>query len=344
MHRLSQMIGNRPLLVAFCALAAPALLAQTAVPRTSVAKLPVPQIVRTIVVRTIKVLATSDAVEIEVEASDRIVPQTKVLTGPDRLQVDFPNAVPGNQLRSQSVDLGEVKDLRVTLLKSTPPATRVVLDLKTAQSYQIFPYGRTVIIKVMGSGAADSARINNPVSTPATPPALVVANYTTRTEPVSVDTSTQPLLDVTFRDGLLGIRADKVTLAEVLFAVQKRTGAVVSLAAGAEQEKIVADIAPAPAAEVLSRLLNGSNFNFLILSATNDPQRLDRVILSVRPEPGFVPQPSSARVQGRVQDDDAEESEPGSANPQPGNNVPAPAANPAQPDGKTPANENTPDQ
>jgi hypothetical protein len=65
--------------------------------------------------------------------------------------VDFPNAVPGNQLRSQSVDRGEVKDLRVTLLKSKPPATRVVLDLKTAQSYQIFPYGRTVIIKVMGS-------------------------------------------------------------------------------------------------------------------------------------------------------------------------------------------------
>ena len=84
------------------------------------------------------------------EASRRIIPETQVLTGPDRLVVDFPNAVPGNELRSQSVNRGEVKDLRVGLFQSLPPVTRVVLDLKTAQSYQVFPEGRTVIIKVLG--------------------------------------------------------------------------------------------------------------------------------------------------------------------------------------------------
>ena len=31
-------------------------------------------------------------------------------TGPDRLVIDFPNAVPGSQVRSQSIDRGEVKD------------------------------------------------------------------------------------------------------------------------------------------------------------------------------------------------------------------------------------------
>ena len=113
----------------------------------------------------VKVLGSKDAVEIEVEASDRIVPQTQVLTGPDRLVVDFPNRVPSNQLRSQSVDRGEVKDVRVGLFQSKPPVTRLVLDLKTAQSYQVFPSGRTVMIKVMGGavrrrlsrGADDSA-------------------------------------------------------------------------------------------------------------------------------------------------------------------------------------------
>ena len=64
-------------------------------------------------VRRVKVLGSKDAVEIEVEASDRLVPQTRVLTGPDRLVVDFPNAVPGSELRSQSLDRGEVKDVRV---------------------------------------------------------------------------------------------------------------------------------------------------------------------------------------------------------------------------------------
>jgi hypothetical protein len=334
-HKPLRMIVSGSLVAALCALlAVPVLLAQTSVPKAQV-----PQ-----VVRTIKVLDSKDAVEIEVEASDPILPQTKILTGPDRLVVDFPNAVPGNQLRSQSIDQGEVKDLRVGLLQSKPPVTRVVLDLKTAQSYQIFPYGRTVIIKITGSGAEASPRVSTAVPATAPQPALVAASYAPRAEPVQVetkvDTSDQPLLDVTFRNGLLGIRADKVTLAEVLFAVQHRTGAEVLLAAGAEQEKIVADIAPAPAAEVLTRLLNGSNFNFLILSAANDPKHVDRVILSVRPESGFVSPPPPARVQ----DGAAEEPESSSANPQPTNTVPAPTQAPAQPEAKTPTDVNAPDQ
>jgi hypothetical protein len=113
-------------------------------------------------VRSVKVLGTKDVVEIEVEATDRIVPQTQVLTGPDRLVVDFPNAVPSEQVRSQSVDRGQVKDVRVGLFHAKPPVTRVVLDLKAAQSYQVFPSGRTVMIKVVGgSGPSDtSARMS----------------------------------------------------------------------------------------------------------------------------------------------------------------------------------------
>src|SRR5215471_9440855 len=106
-------------------------------------------------VRRVQVLGGKDAIEIEVEASDRIVPQTQVLAGPDRLVVDFPNAIPGSGLRSQSVFRGQVKDLRVGLFQSNPPVTRIVLDLKSAQNYQVFP-GRTVIIKVMGGAANNS--------------------------------------------------------------------------------------------------------------------------------------------------------------------------------------------
>ena len=52
----------------------------------------------------------------------------------------------------------------------------------------------------------------------------------------------EPPLEVSYRNGLLGIHANKATLSEVLFAVQQRTGAEISIAAGAEQEKVVADI------------------------------------------------------------------------------------------------------
>jgi hypothetical protein len=259
------------------------------------------------------------------------------LTGPDRLVVDFPNAVPSSQLRSQSVDRGEVKDVRVGLFQGNPPVTRIVLDLKTAQSYQVFPNGRTVIIKVMGGGQGISAGVDNFPPEPVTRPGLVAANYTTRAEPVNVEPSAQPTLDVSFRDGLLGIRADKVTLSEVLFAVQQRTGAQVSIAAGAEQEIVAADIAPAPAPEVLARLLNGSRFNFLILSAANDPRQLDRVILTPRAEGAFMPLPPV-----QMQNDNAEDDAPGP--PQPFN--PSPAQNPGgpQPEMKSPPDENTPNE
>jgi hypothetical protein len=323
MHSFTRIIVGQLLLAGFCALLSASSLAQSSV-------------------RSVKVLGSKDSVEIEVKASDRIVPETRVLTGPDRLVIDFPNAVPSNQLRSQSIDRGEVKDVRIGLFQSKPPVTRLVLDLKTAQSYQVFPSGRTVIIKVMGGGAGASARIENAnvPSEPATHPALVTANYTTRTEPVSVVTAAQPALEVTYRNGLLGIRANKATLSEVLFAVQQRTGAEISIAAGAEQEKVVAEIAPGPAPEVLARLLNGSKFNFLILSAVDNPRQLDRVILSTRAEGGFVP-PPLAPMQAA---DDHGNEEPSSMNLQPENRIPAPAQVPPQPDGKAPGDENAPDQ
>ena len=263
-------------------------------------------------VRTVKVLEAKEAVEIEVEATDRIVPQTQVVTGPDRLVIDFPNSVPSPQLRSQSVDRGQVKSLRVGLYQSNPPVTRIVLDLKTAQSYQVFPNGHTVIIKVMGGGQ-DTASVANNVRVQAAPrPGLLPANFAPKREPIAIDNAAQPLLDITFRNGLLGIRANKVTLAQVLFTVQQRTGAQVSIAAGAEQEIIAVDIAPAAAADVLARLLNGSNFNFLILSAANDPQRLDRVILTPRTEGGLMPMPL-AQDQPAVAADDGD----GAGDPQP---------------------------
>src|SRR5450432_1723974 len=291
MYSFPRIIANRLLLAALCVpLAALALRAQTSV-------------------RGIKVLGSKDTVEIEVESSDRMIPQTRVLTGPDRLVIDFPNAVPGSQLRNQSVDRGEVKDVRFGLFQGKPPVTRIVLDLKTAQSYRVFPYGRTTIIKVVGNAPDASAEVGNSSAPSQTRPGLVTANYTPGAAAVQIDPAPQPLI-VTFHKGLLAIKSDKATLSEVLLAVQQRTGAEVSVAAGAEQEKVVVDIGPAPAPEVLAQLLHGSNFNFLILSAANDPKLLDRVILTPRSEGGSMP---LAQMQN-IANDAAEDVPP---NPQP---------------------------
>lgn len=284
-------------------------------------------------VRSVKVLGRKDTVEIEVEASDRIVPQTQVLSGPDRLVVDFPNAIPGGQVRSQSVDRGEVKDVRVGLFQSKPPVTRVVVDLKSARSYQIFPSGRTVMIKVMGS---DGSEASASASQPAARANYVPANYTAGREVVPEDpTPPHPPLEVTYRNGLLSIVANKATLSEVLYAVQQRTGADIAIPAGAEQEKVALELGPASAPEVIARLLNGSNFNFLILSAVNDPRHVDRVVLTPRVEGGMMP---LAPVQETAQAAD-EDVPPPVAEP-PNDIAAAPAPLPQQPNAP-PAAEDT---
>ena len=131
-----------------------------------------------------------------------------------------------------------------------------------------------------------------------------------------------------------------MTLSQVLFAVQQRTGAEVSIAAGAEQETVAVDLTPGPAPEVLARLLNGSKFNFLILSAANDPQRLDRVILSPRAEGGIMPAPA-IEVQNDAPADNDASPEPGaqSINTAPIQNPPG-----AAPEMKSRDDENTPPQ
>jgi AMIN domain-containing protein len=283
-------------------------------------------------VRAVKVLGSKDTVEIEVEASERIVPETRVLTGPDRLVVDFPNAVPATQVRSQSVDRGEVKDVRVGLFQAKPPVTRVVLDLKSARSYQIFPYGRTVMIKVTGGAATSASTATEDYAQPARHPGLIAANYSSGVEPVNVPAQTP--LQISYHDGLLGIHSNKATLSEVLYAIQQRTGADISIPAGAEQEKVVAEIDPAPAAEALARLLNGSRFNFLILNSANDPRQLDRVILSARTQDEFVPPPAHAQDQSADITADEQPAPPRNP-PSPPNqdvspeNAPAPAGPPA---------------
>ena len=266
-------------------------------------------------------------VEIEIEASARIVPQTNVISGPDRLIVDFVNATPGVQLRNQAVDRGAVKSLRVGLFSADPPVTRVVLDLNGPQPYQVFPSGKTIILKV-GAPGAEAAKLN-----PASIPPLEVTTYSGENEPAAspapLPPTTHTPLTVSFRDGMLSINSEQANLSEVLFAVHQRTGAEIAIPAGAEQEKVAVHLGPAPAPEVLAQLLNGSKFNFLILSSPRDPRYVDQVILSLRGD-GPLSAPSPQLQPMTAEDEQA--MQPSAPPPPP----PAPENPNATPDGQAP--------
>ena len=294
------------------------------------------------------VRGTDAAMEVEIQTSGApVAPDTQAITGPDRIVVDFPGALPAAELRALTVNRGVLKAIRKGLFFDNPPITRIVLDLAEPQSYRISTTQNAVVIK-LGPASLDhssldhskldqaklyqakldqaklapakparvtpveskasekpvapAARLQNAVLTEGsvvisrTPVAVtnvaqarvaaVVANAVPNTmAPVLPAVSEapppppQPLVLVSFQNGMLRIRADKATLAQVLFEVQRQTQADIAIPAGAEQEQVAVDLGPAPARDVLGALLNGSKYNFVFVG---NELSLERVILTRR--------------------------------------------------------------
>src|ERR1700756_2719692 len=90
-------------------------------------------------IRHVGVANSGGVTEIRIETSKRIMPLTQVITDPDRLVIDFPDALPAAELHRVAVNQGEVKGVRTSLLSAKPPMTRVVIDLKSAQDFRLVP-------------------------------------------------------------------------------------------------------------------------------------------------------------------------------------------------------------
>lgn len=211
-------------------------------------------------IRKVSVLSGAAGTELEISTDDAVTPNVQVVTGPDRLVIDFPNTTPASGLRNLSVGRGEVMGVRVGLFSAAPPVTRVVVDLKMPQSYQIFPSHKSVIVK-LGPPETEFEVVNEPPSAP------VVQ---------------QPRVRVSFQNGLLQVWAEKATLAEVLNEIHHQTGADIAIPSGAEQEQVVANYGPGPAEQVIAALLNGSRFNFVTVGDSSNPAKLSSVILMPR--------------------------------------------------------------
>lgn len=275
-------------------------------------------------VKQVLVRETGGTIEVEIQTSAPVAPDTQAIAGPDRIVVDFPGAQPSAELRKLKVNRGTLKSVRSGLFFSNPPITRIVLDLTGPQAYQILSTGNSTIIKFAKSGAEeqsasasnrqgarfqDAALTSRPahlseasvaVSGPgrsfsgaqlsnAQPSNANVENAADAapdqaSQPAATESTTPaqppaPSVSVTYEHGMLSIHSDKATLSQVLYEVQLRTQAEIAIPAGAEQEKVIAELGPAPARDVLAELLNGSAYNFIVVG---DELSLQRVILTRR--------------------------------------------------------------
>jgi len=256
-------------------------------------------------VQHVIVRGSRDSMEVEIQtAGSAVAPDTQAITGPDRIVVDFPGALPAAELRALTVNRGALRSVRSGLFFSNPPITRVVLDLSEPQSYRISTIQNAVVIKLgaakPGSAKPETTAAANARDTSRTPAAkLHAASLTagaqsagtnarvseavaTATPPGPVpvvEAPPKPQVTVTFVGGMLRIRVERATLAQVLFEVQRQTQAEIAIPAGAEQEEVVADLGPAPARDVLGSLLNGSPYNFIFVG---NELSLEKVILTRR--------------------------------------------------------------
>jgi len=262
-------------------------------------------------VEHVVVRGTGAAMEVEIQTSGApIAPDTQAITGPDRIVVDFPGALPAAELRALKVNLGALKGVRSGLFFSNPPITRIVLDLVEPQSYlisttQISTTQNAIVVKLSpvkpGPVTAAGAKIPNVSAAPVARlqnvslaagtlavgtnvavvrvAAAAVSNAPPRPAISQAPPPQKPPVTVTFVNGMLTIRTEKATLAQVLFEVQRQTQAEIAIPAGAEQEEVAADLGPAPARDVLGSLLNGSFYNFIFVG---DELSLERVILTRR--------------------------------------------------------------
>ena len=252
------------------------------------------------------VRGTGATMEVEIQTSgSQVAPDTQAITSPDRIVVDFPGALPAAELHALKVNRGALKGIRTGLFFDDPPITRIVLDLMEPQSYRISTIENAIVVKLrpvaaapvasLGVSATPAAKLWNASLATDTPalhmhaagihvaaPRVSTAASTTPPHALPAAVSavpSPPLVSVTFESGMLRIHSDKATLSEVLYEVQRQTQAEIAIPAGAEQEKVVADLGPAPARDVLAALLNGSAYNFIFVG---DELSLERVILTRR--------------------------------------------------------------
>ena len=89
---------------------------------------------------------------------------------------------------------------------------------------------------------------------------------------------------VQYSGGELTIVAHNSTLADVLKAVRQQTGADLDIPPNAS-ERVVADIGPGPARDVIAELLNGTHFNYVMVGSATDPTAVHSIVLTPKTGP-----------------------------------------------------------
>src|SRR5690348_7313707 len=109
------------------------------------------------------------------------------------------------------------------------------------------------------------------------PPPPLPSGPTGPVQQIPLDSIAAVPPQVTYENNELTIVAPNSTLADILRAVKKLTGADIDVPSA--PERVVTRLGPGPARDVVADLLNGSRFNYVLLGSPDNLSALSRVVL-----------------------------------------------------------------
>jgi len=206
-----------------------------------------------------------------------------------------------------------------------------LLALVCSASAQTASAASSARVKVAQSGGRKRL-VSKPSLAPETPPPVPALLTPEQMPPVPPQ--------VTYRDGLLTIVASNSTLADILQAVSARTGASVDAPAHLTGERVAAHLGPGTPRQVLSDLLRGPRFDYILVGSDGDPNAVHSIILAPNQSSPNVAvaqvQPRSPSPVQEEMDEEVEEEQPVQPEPQP--------APPSQPAPQSPRHRPLPQQ
>src|SRR5437868_10496529 len=188
--------------------------------------------------------------QLQIHTNATITPRVQVISDPERLVIDIPDAVPGASLHGVALRRPEIQRVRVSLFSRNPQVTRIVLDLKQPYWYRITPNASGFLVS-LGNDAETPAVVQPTIGwvsakLSSRPVQNSPATFGVKRSSAKLIPANLSKVSVGFVNGVMTIHANNATLSEVLFEIQKQTGAEIAIPSGTEQDRVAADFGPGP--------------------------------------------------------------------------------------------------
>jgi type IV pilus assembly protein PilQ len=144
-----------------------------------------------VLIQDVSVVRSESGVNVEIRASGPMQPKAMKLTQPDRVVVDVAGTLVSKG-REIAVNDAPVKSVRMAFFQKNPAVTRVVVDLTSAQDYELVPAGNKLTLKLHAPAAPATAE-TQPAPAAAEPAAKAVAQDFVVVEPKDpAETKSEP--------------------------------------------------------------------------------------------------------------------------------------------------------